>query len=72
VRTAVAQLRRQHSDTLWRVGLALDDAAAISEAAAEEQQLRRADLAGRIAALGGVLARLMDAAPRAVSLTYVK
>ena len=72
VRTAVAQLRRQHSDTLGRVGLALDDAAAISEAAAEEQQLRRADLAGRIAALGGVLARLMDAAPRAVSLTYVK
>ncbi|HEX7537052.1 MAG TPA: dynamin family protein [Dermatophilaceae bacterium] len=62
VRTAVAQLRRQHNDTLGRVGAALDDADAISETAAEEQELRRADLAARTTALNGVSARLMDAA----------
>jgi hypothetical protein len=63
VRTAVAQLRRQHKDTLGRVSAALDDAAAISEAAAEEQQRRKVDLAARTNALSGVSARLMDTAP---------
>jgi hypothetical protein len=38
------------------------DAAAISEAAAEEQHRRKADLAGRFTALGAVSTRLMDAA----------
>jgi hypothetical protein len=63
VRTAVAQLRRQHNDTLGRVRAALDDAATISEAAAEEQQRRKADLAARTTALSGVSARLTDATP---------
>jgi len=63
VRTAVAQLRRQHNDTLGRVRAALDDAATISEAAAEEQQRRKADLATRTTALSGVSARLTDATP---------
>jgi len=58
VRIAVAQLRHQHADTLGRVGAALDDAAAISEAATEEQHRRTADLFTRTAALSGVLARL--------------
>jgi len=61
VLSAVAQLRRQHDDTLGRVEAALDDAATISDAAAEEQQGRRADLAARSTALGGVLTQLMDA-----------
>jgi len=63
VRTAVTQLRRQHDDTLGRVSAALHDAAAISEAAAEEQQRRKADLAVRTTALHGVLARLTEATP---------
>jgi GTP-binding protein EngB required for normal cell division len=62
VRAAVAQLRRQHDDTLGRVGAALDDAAAISEAAADERQRRKADLAAHTTALSGVYARLTDAA----------
>jgi hypothetical protein len=61
VRTAVAQLRRQHNDTLGRVSAALDDAAAINQAATGEQQRRRADLTARTTALNGVSARLMDA-----------
>jgi GTP-binding protein EngB required for normal cell division len=62
VRAAVARLRRQHNDTLGRVSAALDDADAISEAAAEEQERRRARLAARTTALNEVSARLMDAA----------
>jgi GTP-binding protein EngB required for normal cell division len=62
VRAAVAQLRRQHDDTLGRVSAALDDADAIGEAAAEEQERRRARLAARTTALNEVSARLMDAA----------
>jgi GTP-binding protein EngB required for normal cell division len=61
VRAAVAQLRRQHNDTLGRVSAALDDAAAINQGATEEQQRRRADLTARTTALNGVSARLMDA-----------
>ena len=60
-RAAVAQLRRQHNDTLGRVIAALDDADAISEAAAEEQERRRADLVARTTALNGVCAQLMGA-----------
>jgi len=63
VRTVVAQLRHQHDDTLGRVGLALDDATAISNTAAKEQQRRRADLAARTTALRGLSARLTDATP---------
>ena len=63
VRTVVAQLRHQHEDTLGRVGLALDDATAISNTAAKEQQRRRADLAARTTALRGLSARLTDATP---------
>jgi len=63
VLSAVAQLRRQHDDTLGRVSAALDDADAISEAAAEEQQRRKADLTVRTTALRGVLARLTEATP---------
>ena len=59
----VAQLRHQHEDTLGRVGLALDDATAISNTAAKEQQRRRADLAARTTALRGLSARLTDATP---------
>lgn len=60
VRAAVAQLRSQYDDTLGRVGAALNDAAAISETAAEEQHRRRADLAARATALSGVYALLTD------------
>ena len=60
VRAAVAHLRSQYDDTLGRVGAALDDAAAISEPASEEQRRRRADLAARTTALSGVYARLTD------------
>jgi GTP-binding protein EngB required for normal cell division len=63
VRTVVAQLRHQHEDTLGRVGLALDDATAISNTAAKEQQRRRADLTARTTALRGLSARLTDATP---------
>jgi len=63
VRTAVAQLHRQHNDTLGRVEAALEAAAAISDTAAEEQQGRRADLTARTMALSGVSARLTDAKP---------
>jgi len=62
LRTAVAQLHRQHNDTLGWVSAALDDAAAISAAATEEQHRRIADLAARTTALNGVLARLLGAA----------
>lgn len=63
VRTAVAQLHRQHDDTVGRVCAALDDSAAISEAATEEQQRRKADLTVRTTALRGVFARLTEATP---------
>lgn len=62
MRTAVAQLRRQHNHTLGRVGAALAVAATISQAATEEQQRRIADLTARTTALNEILARLMGAA----------